>query len=588
MAVRRGVVVVIFLIFVAVAVSAAGLIFTALLVGRAPRIDRNSTLVLRVNGDLQEMEPAGVIGQFFEGQPTVRSLVDALRKAKVDSRVTSVVIRPTGTAALWGKVQEVRDAILDFKRSRKPIVAYMEFGGEQEFFLASACDKVFLMPTSSLDLTGLASYELFLRGTLDKIGAYPDALHVGDYKTASNIYTEHTYTPAHREMAVSLNTDLYEQLVRGLADGRHKSEAEIRTLIDHGPFLPEDALRAGLVDDVVYEDEIDDKVDLSNGAAGAGKRSAHFLEQADYRNVTTSSLGLDRGQRIAIIYAVGLISSGPSNYDSPQGQVAGSDTLVEYLRKARADSSIKAIVLRIDSPGGSAIASDVIWREVQLTRKAKPVIASMSDVAASGGYYIAMPASAIVAEPATLTGSIGVVMVKFVIDGTLKKLGLNMEHVQEGRYADLYSPIRPFSASERARVEEQMQATYDAFVEKAAAGRNTTPEKIDAIGQGRVWTGRQAKQLGLVDELGGLERALALAKERVGIPQDAGVELVVYPPRKSIYEIVANPFGRADGASTLGALLGLKDPRGLQTLMAPMQVFRRGEPLALMPNVFVR
>ena len=588
MAVRRGVVVVIFLIFVAVAVSAAGLIFTALLVGRAPRIDRNSTLVLRVNGDLQEMEPAGVIGQFFEGQPTVRSLVDALRKAKADSRVTSVVIRPTGTAALWGKVQEVRDAILDFKRSRKPIVAYMEFGGEQEFFLASACDKVFLMPTSSLDLTGLASYELFLRGTLDKIGAYPDALHVGDYKTASNIYTEHTYTPAHREMAVSLNTDLYEQLVRGLADGRHKSEAEIRTLIDHGPFLPEDALRAGLVDDVVYEDEIDDKVDLSNGAAGAKKGAAHFLEQADYRGVTTSSLGLDRGQRIAIIYAVGLISSGPSNYDSPQGQVAGSDTLVEYLRKARADSSIKAIVLRIDSPGGSAIASDVIWREVQLTRKAKPVIASMSDVAASGGYYIAMPASAIVAEPATLTGSIGVVMVKFVIDGTLKKLGLNMEHVQEGRYADLYSPIRPFSASERARVEEQMQATYDAFVEKAAAGRNTTPEKIDAIGQGRVWTGRQAKQLGLVDELGGLERALALAKERVGIPQDAGVELVVYPPRKSIYEIVANPFGRADGASTLGALLGLKDPRGLQTLMAPMQVFRRGEPLALMPNVFVR
>ena len=588
MAVRRGVVVVIFLIFVAVAVSAAGLIFTALLVGRAPRIDRNSTLVLRVNGDLQEMEPAGVIGQLFEGQPTVRSLVDALRKAKVDSRVTSVVIRPTGTAALWGKVQEVRDAILDFKRSRKPIVAYMEFGGEQEFFLASACDKVFLMPTSSLDLTGLASYELFLRGTLDKIGAYPDALHVGDYKTASNIYTEHTYTPAHREMAVSLNTDLYEQLVRGLADGRHKSEAEIRTLIDHGPFLPEDALRAGLVDDVGYEDEIDDKVDLSNGAAGADKRSARFLEQADYRNVTTSSLGLDRGQRIAVIYAVGLISSGPSNYDSPQGQVAGSDTLVEYLRKARADSSIKAIVLRIDSPGGSAIASDVIWREVQLTRNAKPVIASMSDVAASGGYYIAMPASAIVAEPATLTGSIGVVMVKFVIDGTLKKLGLNMEHVQEGRYADLYSPIRPFSASERARVEEQMQATYDAFVEKAAAGRNTTPEKIDAIGQGRVWTGRQAKQLGLVDELGGLERALALAKERVGIPQDAGVELVVYPPRKSIYEIVANPFGRPDGASTLGALLGLKDPRGLQTLMAPMQVFRRGEPLALMPNVFVR
>jgi protease-4 len=305
--------------------------------------------------------------------------------------------------------------------------------------------------------------------------------------------------------------------------------------------------------------------------------------------VTPASLGLNRGQRIAVIYAVGLISSGQSSYDSPQGQVAGSDTLVEYLRKARADRSIKAIVLRIDSPGGSAIASDVIWREVQLTRGVKPVIASMSDVAASGGYYIAMPASAIVAQPATLTGSIGVVMIKFVIDGTLKKLGLNMEHVQEGRYADLYSPVRRFSPDERARVEEQMQATYDAFVEKAAAGRNTTPEKIDEIARGRVWTGRQAKQLGLVDELGGLERALALAKERAGIAQDAGVEIVVYPPHKSIYEIVANPFGRtADGSSTLGALLGLRDARGLQRLMAPLQVFRRGEPLTLMPNVFVR
>jgi len=577
------VVLVIFLIMAAVAVSVTGLVVTALLVGREPRIERHSTLVLRVSGDLQEMESAGVIGQFFEGQPTVRSLVDALRKAKVDDRITSVVIRPTGTAALWGKVEEVRDAILDFKTSRKPIIAYMEFGGEQEYFLAAACDKVFLMPASSLDLTGLASYELFLRGMLDKVGAYPDALHVGDYKTASNVYTEHTYTPAHREMAASLNTDLYEQLVRGLADGRHKSEAEVRTLIDHGPFLPEDAVRAGLVDDLAYEDELDDKVQLTTSG------EVHFLEQSEYRSITPASLGLDRGQRIAVIYAVGLISSGESRYDSPQGLVAGSDTLIEYLRKARADRTIKAIVLRIDSPGGSAIASDVIWREVMLTRNVKPVIASMSDVAASGGYYIAMSAHTIVAQPATLTGSIGVVMVKFAIDGTLKKLGLNMEHVQQGRYADLYSPVRPFTPEEKAKVQEQMQATYDGFVEKAAAGRNTTPEKIDAIGQGRVWTGRQAKALGLVDELGGLERAVAIAKERAKIPQDAGVELVVYPGRKSFYELVANPWGRSEGMSAaVGAMLGLKDPRGLQILTAPLQIFRRGEPLALMPNIFVK
>jgi protease IV len=580
-AVSRGIWVVLGLIIAAVAMSAAGLVLMALFVGRAPQVSGNSTLVLKIGGELQEMEPGGVIGQFFEAPPTVRSLVEALRKAKIDKRVTSVVIRPTSAAALWGKVQEIRDAITDFRRSGKPIIGYLEYGGEQEFYLASACDKVFLLPTSTLDLTGMASYELFLRGTLDKIGAYPDTLHIGEYKSASNTFTEHTYTPAHREMAESLNTDLYAQLIAGLADGRHKSEQEIRDLIDHGPFLPEDAVRAGLVDDVAYEDELDDKVKLS-------KDSANFMTESEYRHVTPLSLGLNRGPQIAVIYATGVIASGESSYDGPSGQVVGSDTMVEYIRKARADEDIKAIVLRIDSPGGSAIASDVIWREVMLTRTVKPVVASMSDVAASGGYYIAMPAHAIVAEPASLTGSIGVVMLKFVIDGTLKKLGMNLEGVTRGRYADLYSPVRAFTPEERLKVQAQMQATYDAFVEKAAAGRNTTPERIDAVGQGRVWTGKQAKEIGLVDELGGLDRALAIAKQRAKLPPDSEVEIVVYPGRKSIYEIVKNPFGSSERAGALGVLLGISDRRALQTLTAPLRLFRRGEPLAIMPNVFVR
>jgi protease-4 len=580
-AVRRGVWIVLVLIIAAVAMSAMGLVAMAVLVGHGPQVSANSTLVLKIGGDLQEMEPGGVIGQFFEAPPTVRSLVDSLRKAKVDKRISSVIIRPTNAAALWGKVQEIRDAIVDFRRSGKPIVGYLEYGGEQEFYLATACDKVFLMPAASLDLTGMASYDLFLRGTLDKIGAYPDTLHIGEYKTASNTFTEHTFTPAHREMAESLNGDLYNQLIRGLADGRHKSEKEIRDLVDHGPFLPEDAVRAGLVDDLAYEDELDDKVKLAKG-------TVNFLSESDYRHVTPASVGLNRGPRIAVIYATGIIASGESNYDSPSGQVLGADTMVEHLRKARADSSIKAIVLRVDSPGGSAIASDVIWREVMLTRAVKPLVASMSDVAASGGYYIAMPAHAIVAEPATLTGSIGVVMLKFVIDGTLKKLGMNMEGVTKGRYADLYSPVRAFSPEERAVVQEHMQATYDTFVEKAAAGRNTTPERIDAIAQGRVWTGAQGKQIGLVDELGGLERALAVAKQRAKIAPESEVELVVYPGKKSFYDIVKNPFGASERATALGVLLGIRDPRPLQSLTAPLRLFRRGEPLAIMPNVFVR
>jgi protease-4 len=568
------------LILAAVAVSAAGLLFMGLAVGRGPLVSSNSTLLLEVTGDLQEAEPGGVLGQFFEAPPTVRSIVDALRKASVDRRVSSVIIRPTSNAALWGKVQEVRDAIIDFKKSKKPIIAYLEYGGDQSYYLASACDKVFLMPTASLDLTGMASYELFLRGALDKMGVFPDSIHVGDYKTASNTFTEHSFTPAHREMAQSLNTDLYEQLVAGLAEGRHRTAAEMRDLVDHGPFLPEDAVRAGLVDDLAYEDEIDDKVQL-----GRGRTST--LRQREYRSVGLNSLGLNRGPRIAVIYAVGMISSGASN-DSPSGRVIGSDTMVEYLRKARADSSIRAIVIRIDSPGGSAVASDVIWREIMLTRERKPVIASMSDVAASGGYYIAMPAHAIVAQPATLTGSIGVVLLRFVIDGTFDKLGLNMETVKQGKYADLFSPVRPFTPDERKKVGELMQATYDAFVEKAAAGRHTTPERIDAIAQGRVWTGRQAKELGLVDELGGLSRALAIAKDRAKIAPGSEVELVVFPPKKSLFEVVSEPWGRSDSSATLSALLGAPNARAVDAVTAPLRLFRRGEPLTLMPNVFVK
>jgi protease-4 len=569
------------LILAAIVVSAAGLFLAFLVVGREPPVRGNSTLVLKVGGDLEEVEPGGVIGQFIEAPPTVRSVVDSLRKAKVDRRVSSVVIRPTSTAALWGKVQEVRDAITDFRTSGKPIIGYLEYGGEQEYYLASACDKVFLMPTASLDLNGIATYELFLRGAFDKIGAYPDALHIGEYKTASNTFTERTFTPSHREMTESLNSDLYEQLIAGIATGRHKSEEEVRKLVEHGPFLPEDAVRAGLVDDVAYDDELDDKAPLSKG-------TVKFLSHEDYRQVSPASLGLNKGQRIAIIYAVGIITTGKSSYDSPQGAIAGSDTIVEYIRKARGDSSVKAIVLRIDSPGGSAIASDIIWREVQLTRSVKPVVASMSDVAASGGYYIAMPAHWIVAEPATLTGSIGVVFIKFVLDGTYEKLGINLESVKQGKYADMYSSLRAFTPEERKKVEEQMQATYDVFVEKAAAGRNTTPERIDAVAQGRVWTGRQAHGLGLVDELGGLQRALAAAKSKANIPTDAEVELLVYPPKKSIYELFRDPFGSSGGAATLAALLGFHDQRAVAALTAPLHMFRRGEPLALMPNVFVR
>jgi protease-4 len=578
-ALRRGVAVVLVLIGLAIVASFGALVGMFLLVGREPPVAQNSTLFLRLGGELAEVEPGGLVGQFIEAPPTIRAVVDMLRKARTDRRVSSVVLRLNGSLGLWGKVQEIREAIADYRRSGKTIVGYIESGGEQEYYIAAGCDKVFLMPASSLDLSGIATYEIFLRGTLDKIGAYPDFLHVGEYKTASNTFTERTFTPAHREMAESLTVDMYAQLVKGIADSRKKREAEVRAIIDRGPLLPEEAVRLGLVDDLAYEDQIDDKVRL-------GATRDRRIDAREYHRVSSRSVGLERGPRIAVIYAVGLISSGEGSYDSPEGAIAGSDTLVEYIRKARADAGIKAIVLRVDSPGGSAIASDVIWREVLLTRNHKPVVASMSDVAASGGYYIAMPADVIVAEPATLTGSIGVVVGKFVLAGTFDKLGVNMEAVSRGRYAQLPSPMRPFDAEERAKVEEQMQATYDLFVEKAAQARKTTPERIDAVAQGRVWTGRQAQKVGLVDELGGLMRAVAIAKERAKIPADREVEIVTFPPKKTFYQALTDPFGT--GSAGPGILLGRQERQALAALTAPLTRFRRGEPLALMPNIFVR
>jgi len=580
-ALRRGVGLVLGLILVAVLVSAVGMTAALLLVGAEPAVPSQSTVVLRLRGDLPEVEQLGVLGPFLPRRTTVRTVVESLRMAKVDRRVTSLLVVPSATPTLWAKTQEVRDAILDFRRSGKRAVAFLEFGGDQEYYVATACDRIYLLPTSPLDVKGLASYDIFLRGTLDKVGAYPDFLHVGDYKTAINVFTEKGYTPAHREMAESLNRDTFDQLVRGVAEGRKKSEADVRRLIDLGPFLPEEALRNGLVDELAYADEVAAQARLATD-------DAHTVEADTYAEVSPRRLGLGRGPRIAVIYVVGTIMSGRSSATT-EGEAAGSDTIAAYIRKARNDSAVKAIVMRIDSGGGSAVASDVIWRELTLARAKKPVVASMSDAAASGGYWVAMASHAIVAQPGTLTGSIGIFAGKIVTGGTFEKLGARIEGVSNGRLADMGSPVRPFNEAERAKLTEQLQAYYDQFVERVAEARRSTPEQIDAIAQGRVWTGRQAKELGLVDELGGLDRAVALAKQRAKIPAASEVELVVYPPRKSFYELVSAPFGEESAIRPwIAGLLLSPEERAAVALAAQMRRFRRGEPLALMPYVFVR
>jgi protease-4 len=572
---------------VATVISVAAMLLLYVMVSQEPDVPSHATLVLKPAGDLPEVLPDLAFGS--GDQLTVRAYVELIRKAKGDSRIKGILLKPGALSSpFWAKVQELRDAIVDFKTSGKYVHAWLEYGGDREYYLASIADKVYLLPSGTLDLTGVASYEVFLRGTFDWIGTYPDFLHVGDYKTAINTYLEKTYTPAHREMAESLNRSQYEQLVRGIADGRKKKEDEVRQLIDQGPFEPVDALRAGLIDEVAYEDELDDlDKDLDE---------KDFVDAEDYARVSWERTGTPRKSKIAIITAAGVINSGTSGFDPVNGPVIGSDSLVKYIREARADKSVRAIVLRVDSPGGSSTASDVIWRELSISRENhRPVIVSMSDLAASGGYYIALGGDAIVAQPGTLTGSIGVYTGKFVISGTLDKLGANMEGVSSGRHAEIYSPDRKFTPEERKKIEESMQNVYDQFIERTAAARHLQPEKVDEIAQGRVWTGEQAKQLGLVDELGGLYRAIELAKQRARIPAEEEVNLVVYPPHRNFYEVLADQLGSPVGAmrpqytsDALLEMLGPREKKAMAALLAPSRLFRSGQILAHMPYVFVR
>ena len=560
------------------------------MVMRGPSVPDHSTLVLRMGGELVEMPSNDVLGQVTGGAraQTVRSYVDALRRAKSDPRIDSVLIVPTHfDSPFWGKIQELRDAILDFRKSGKRIAAYLEHGGDREYYLATAADRIYLLPSSGLDLKGVATYEVFLKGTLDKIGASADFEKIGDYKTAPNQLTQTTFTPAHRQMSEWLTRDMYEQLVRGIAEGRKKRVEDVRALIDEGPFIAEHALRAGLVDGLAYEDQLDDRGAVSKDGTVEGEAYGRSRRGLPSRNVP----------RVAVVYVSGIINSGDSGFDPLNGDVAGSIRLVKAIRAARADEDVRAIIVRIDSPGGSTVASDVIWRELAVTRDekpARPLVASMSDLAASGGYYVAMAAPTIVAQPATLTGSIGIFGGKFITGGTFEKMGANIEAITIGRNAGLESPERPFTESERAKLQEQIRTFYQSFVRKVAASRKMPVEKVEQVAAGRVWTGAQAHQHGLVDALGGLDRAIALAKERAGISADTEVEVVSYPPRKTLAELLIEQLTGAEPDRQMEILFsvmgGLRtaERRAFGVLTAPALLFTPGEPLALMPLSFLR
>jgi protease-4 len=465
----------------------------------------------------------------------------------------------------WGKVQELRDAIARFRRSGKPAYAHLESVGNQEYYLATACTKIYAVPQALVLVHALSMEVTFFRHALDKIGVEAQFEGVGRYKNAPNQFTEDRFTAPHREQTEALLDSLYAQYVSAIAESRKKTPAEVRAILEAGPYDASGALRAGLVDELVYEDELE------------GRLKAHERVTPGRYVRAARGFGFDGRPKVALIYAVGEIMSGESDASPFGGDLVGSTTLARAIRQARNDATIRAIVLRVDSPGGSGTASEVIWRELSLARKSKPVIVSMGDVAASGGYYIAMTGDAIVAQPATITGSIGVFSGKFALRGLYGKLGLTKEIVERGKNGAFFSEYRPWTTEERAKMHSLMASFYGDFVTKAAKGRGKSYEDIDRVAQGRVWTGAEALKVGLVDRLGGLETALDLAREKANIGKDEELSFVVLPEKKGVFETILERQEESAG----GAVRIL--PPDVRAILRWASVLSGREPIARLP-----
>jgi len=499
--------------------------------GGGARIASNSVLVVDTEGAIEEQRPVDFFSALTgERIPVLHDYLDAIDNARTDSRITGLVVRIAPLATGWGKLEEIRAHLINFRKSGKPNICYLggDGIGNAEYYLASACEKIWLVPTAPVSIRGMMAEALFLRGSLDKLKIVPEFYHIAEYKTASNMFTEKKFTPAHREEVEGLLHSVYSQYLTETSKARNMDAAKFESLLNRGPFSAEEAIESKLVDQLAYWDEVQDFF----------KQKNDWNPVSLHRYRTLASVKFEAGQRIAVVQATGLIVSGESRNTPGGGFIMGGDSVAGDIRRAREDSSIKAIVLRIDSGGGSAVASEVIRREVVLAKAMKPVVVSMSDVAASGGYWIAMDASKIVAEPNTITGSIGVLIGKLNISGLYNLLGLSTDSVATSDNATLFSDQQNFTPAQQAYIEKSLHETYGNFIKGVAEGRKMNVADVDKIGKGRVWSGAQGKEIGLVDELGGLDRALEVARQLAHIPANASIHIVRFPEERTFLQIL--------------------------------------------------
>lgn len=511
----------------------------------------------------------------MEQTVSVRDIVDALNQAATDERVLALVAR-TGTPRMGlAEIQEVRDAVLAFRGSGKPTVAYAEtfgeFGpGNGAYYLAAAFDRIYLQPSGDIGLTGLMAESAFVSGTLEKLGLSPRMDHRYEYKNALNMFTEKEYTQPHREAILQIIESQFGQIVQGIAAGRGLEVDAVRTLVDRGPFLGKQALAENLVDGLAYRDEVQAIIDDDLG------------EEAEHVSLFTYLRQMGRphneGEAIALIYGVGGVHRGKSEYSAAlSGPTMGSDSVSAAFRSAVQDDTVKAILFRVDSPGGSYVASDTIWRETVRAKEAgKPVVVSMGNVAGSGGYFVAAAADKIVAQPGTITGSIGVVGGKMLTAELMEKIGISSDEVHTSTNATMWSSSLDYTPQQWQRITVWLDHVYADFTQKVAQGRGLTQEQVHAVAKGRIWTGEDAKDIGLVDELGGFPAALRLARQAAGIAEDVPVQVKLFPEQKTLVDTVLSRLqGREDAAASPTAV-ALR-----QVMQAVRPVIQMGQRLGL-------
>ena len=518
---RRAIIIIVLAVFLVV------LFFAAMKPSRMI-LPSNAVLVIDATGQIEEQRSPDLFSAFGGfTTPVLHDYVDAIDAAAKDSHIAGLVVRIAPLETGWGKLEEIRSHLLAFRKSGKPSICYLGYDGigNPEYYLATACQQVWLVPTAPVSIRGMMAEALFFRGTLDKLKIVPEFYHIAEYKTAGNTFTEKQFTPAHKEEVEGLLHSIYDLYLNDASKARGMDRAQFEALLNRGPFSSSDAVTNKIVDRLGYWDQLQDY--FKGRAQGWNPVSLNR-----YR----SSISNDGTANIAVVHASGLIVSGDSGSTSGGGSVMGGDSVAADLRTARKDHSIKAIVLRVDSGGGSVVGSEVIRREVELANQVKPVVVSMSDVAASGGYWIAAPARKIVADPGTITGSIGVLIGKFNVSGLYALLGMSTDSVATSDNATMFSAQQNFTPAQRAYIQKSLNDTYADFTKGVAQGRKMTVEAVDKIGKGRVWSGVQAKEIGLVDELGGLDRAIEIAKQLSNIPAGESVHIVRYPEEKSFFE----------------------------------------------------